>query len=167
VNRIRSHPNPDKLLHVLTEVVEQVEVMWERSRAASPAPLSVTQMRAMFVLDNAESMNLRALAESLSSTPPSVSRLCDRLEAVGFLARSSSPVSGREVELRLSERGRQYLSDLRARRSAHMRAVIKELPATTLSELTDGLILLRDATASHNQQRLARDAGDPRDSRLA
>lgn len=151
VNRIRSHPSPDELLHVLTEVVEQVEVMWERSRSASPAPLSVSQLRAMFVLEGAECMNLRDLAAALNSTPPSVSRLCDRLQAVGFLERSSSSVSRREVELRLSDRGRHYLTDLRARRRAHLRDVIEGLPASTRSQLTEGLTRLRDTAVHHNR----------------
>lgn len=149
MNRIRSHPSPDELLHVLTEVVEQVEVMWER--AAPPAPLSVSQLRAMFVLEGAECLNLRDLAVALNSTPPSVSRLCDRLQAVGFLERSSSSVSRREVELRLSDRGRHYLTELRERRRAHLRDVVEELPASTRSQLTEGLTRLRDAAAHHNR----------------
>lgn len=158
MNRIRSHPSPDELLHVLTDVVEQVEVMWERSREASPAPLSVSQLRAMFVLEGAECLNLRDLAAALNSTPPSVSRLCDRLQAVGFLERASSSVSRREVELRLSDRGRHYLTELRERRRAHLRDVIEALPASTRSQLTDGLARLRDVATDHN--RLLRDEDD-------
>ncbi|QFU86632.1 MarR family winged helix-turn-helix transcriptional regulator [Amycolatopsis sp. YIM 10] len=151
MNRIRSHPDPEELLHVLTEVVEQVEVIWERSRSTSPAPLSVSQLRAMFVLETAEYLNVRDLATALNSSPPSVSRLCDRLQAVGFLDRSSSSVSRREVELRLSDRGRQYLVELRERRTAHLRDVIGALPATTRSQLAGGLARLRDAAVKHNR----------------
>lgn len=150
VNRFRSHQDPDELLHVLTELVEQVEVMWERSRSASPAPLSASQLRAMFVLETAERTNLRDLAAALNSTPPSVSRLCDRLQAVGFLERASSTVSRREVELRLSDRGRQYLTELRDRRKAHLADVIETLPPATRSRVTDGLAQLRDAAVNHN-----------------
>lgn len=151
MSRIRSHSSPDELLHVLTQVVEQVEVMWERSRAASPAPLSVSQLRAMFVIEGAEGINVRDLATALSSTPPSVSRLCDRLQAVGFLVRASSSTSRREVELRLSERGRQYLSELRDRRRAHLRDVLDVLPPAVRAQLAEALPPLLDAAAGHNR----------------
>ncbi|CCH32610.1 MarR family transcriptional regulator [Actinosynnema sp. NPDC047251] len=144
MNRFRAHSDPDDALDVLTEVVERIEVMWERSRGASPAPLSASQLRAMFVLERFPQMNLRALTEQLDSTPPSVSRLCDRLEAVGFLDRSLSPNSRREVELRLSERGRTYLSDLRSRRREHVRGLIEAMPASARTALVEGLLALRD-----------------------
>ncbi|MER7112480.1 MarR family transcriptional regulator [Streptomyces sp. NPDC000229] len=49
---------------------------------------------------------MRGLGEVLGSTPSSVSRMCDRLEALWFVARSPSSASRREVELRLTGRGR-------------------------------------------------------------
>ncbi|WP_106619333.1 MarR family winged helix-turn-helix transcriptional regulator [Saccharothrix carnea] len=150
MNRFRPRPDPDEVLHVLTEVVERIEVLWERSREASPAPLSASQLRAMFVLERVESLNLRALGEALDSTPPSVSRLCDRLQAVGFLERSLSPNSRREVDLRLTERGRTYLADLRARRNEHLRGLVEALPASSRSAMVEGLTRLRDAAEDEN-----------------
>ena len=143
--------NPDALVGVLTEVVEQVEVIWERSRAASPAPLSASQLRALFVLDGTDGINLRDLAAALDSSPPSTSRLCDRLQAVGFLERATSATSRREVQLRLTTRGRAYLADLRDRRRAHLRELLDALPSATRAQLTDGLAQLRDVAARHNE----------------
>ncbi|MFE9751681.1 MarR family winged helix-turn-helix transcriptional regulator [Saccharothrix saharensis] len=148
MNRIRRHRSSDEVLHVLTEVVEHLEVLWERSREVSPAPLSASQLRAMFVLDRGEGMNLRALTEALDSTPPSMSRLCDRLQAVGFLERVPSATSRREVVLRLSERGRTYLDGLRERRQEHLRGLIDVLPPDARAALVDGLTPLRDAVVA-------------------
>ncbi len=150
MNRFRPRSDPDEALNVLNEVVERIEVMWERSREASPAPLSASQLRAMFVLERFTRMNLRALTEELDSTPPSVSRLCDRLEAVGFLDRSLSPSSRREVELRLSERGQAYLSDLRKRRREHVRGLIEAMPASARTAMVEGLLALRETAAEHD-----------------
>ncbi|WP_237047734.1 MarR family winged helix-turn-helix transcriptional regulator [Lentzea guizhouensis] len=133
------------MLLVLTQVVEQVEVMWERSKDVSPAPLSVSQLRVLFVLERSEGANLRALGEALDAAPSSVSRLCDRLQAVGFLERGLSATSRREVELTLSERGRAYLAELRERRREHLRDVVGTLPAAARSTLVTGLRQLRDA----------------------
>lgn len=153
VNRFRPRSDPDEALNVLTEAVERVEVMWERSREASPAPLSASQLRAMFVLERFACLNLRALTEELDSTPPSVSRLCDRLEAVGFLDRSLSPNSRREVELRLSDRGRTYLSDLRKRRREHVRGLIEAMPAAARAAMVEGLLALRETALEQDSPR--------------
>ncbi|WP_229904887.1 MarR family winged helix-turn-helix transcriptional regulator [Lentzea cavernae] len=135
------------MLQVLTQVVEQVEVMWERSKDVSPAPLSVSQLRVMFVLENSEGANLRTLGEALDAAPSSVSRLCDRLQAVGFLDRDVSSTSRREVELSLSDRGRAYLHDLRERRREHLRVAVDALPPSARSSLATGLRQLRDGAA--------------------
>ena len=165
MNRLPS--NPDAVVGVLTEVVEQVEVMWERSRAASPAPLSVSQLRALFVLGDAEGINLRDLATAINSTPPSTSRLCDRLQAVGFVQRSLRSSSRREVELRLTDRGRAYLADLRDRRRAHLREVVDALPAATRAQLAEGLAQLREAAAHHNRPPQRQDEREPDSTRSA
>ncbi|SDO67590.1 MarR family winged helix-turn-helix transcriptional regulator [Lentzea jiangxiensis] len=136
------------MLQVLTQVVEQIEVMWERSKDASPAPLSVSQLRVMFVLEHSEGANLRALGEALDAAPSSVSRLCDRLQAVGFLDRGLSTTSRREVVLALSDRGRAYLQELRDRRREHLRDVVDALPPSARSTLVSGLRRLRDAASS-------------------
>ncbi|GGM92810.1 MarR family transcriptional regulator [Lentzea pudingi] len=119
--------------------------MWERSKEVSPAPLSVSQLRVMFVLEASEGANLRTLGEALDAAPSSVSRLCDRLQAVGFLDRDVSSTSRREVELTLSDRGHSYLRDLRERRREHLRSVVDTLPASAKSSLVTGLRQLRDA----------------------
>ena len=129
---------------------------------ASSTPNRMVVPPAMFVLESAECINVRDLATALSSTPPSVSRLCDRLQAVGFLVRESSPASRREVELRLSERGHAYLRELRERRQAHLREVIDALPATTRLQLMTDLPRLRDAAVNHNRPPAARNESDTR-----
>ncbi|MEU0948126.1 MarR family transcriptional regulator, partial [Streptomyces canus] len=58
-----------------TTAVELLEVVWGR---ASIAPTSASQLRVLHILEHHDGINLRTLAESLASTPPSTSRLCDR-----------------------------------------------------------------------------------------
>ncbi len=71
------------------EIIELLEVLWEQGRnATARAPVSPRQLRVMYCVDRDEGMNLRALGEALGSAPSSVSRLCDRLEAIGFVARA-------------------------------------------------------------------------------
>jgi DNA-binding MarR family transcriptional regulator len=121
---------------VTSQASELLEVLWGR---ASTAPVSASQLRVLFILEHHEGINLRTLADSLGSTPPSTSRLCDRLQAVGFVERRTSAGSRRELELFLSRRGRAFLDDLRSRREAALEDVLEQMPAAQRAALLTGL----------------------------
>ncbi|MGW5719885.1 MarR family transcriptional regulator [Amycolatopsis sp. NPDC003865] len=123
----------------LVSLAELFEAVFERGRDVSPRPLSASQLRAVVALDHHDGVNLRQLAEQLDSTPPLVSRLCDRLEAVGFLERLPSARSRRELTLRLSDRGRAYLRELRARRRENVEALLAKMSPAGRAALAAGL----------------------------
>ena len=138
VNRSREQLSTDAAAAV-TDLAELLEIMFEQAAEASARPLSTSQLRAVVALDRHDGLNLRALAELLGSTPPLVSRLCDRLQAVGFLERLPSSRSRRELTLRLSERGRAYLQDLRARRRESVQSVLAKMSPDARDALATGL----------------------------
>lgn len=134
------------------EVIELLEAFWEQGREAAPAgPVSPSQMRLLYALDREEGINMRMLAKALSSAPPSVSRLCDRLEAAGFVERTPSPVSRRELELRLTSQGKAYLADLRMRRENILMSTIDAMPPRARRALLEGLSGFRSAAADLGQ----------------
>jgi len=123
-----------------SEVVELLGVLWEQGRNSVPTkPVSPSQLRVLYVLQQEDGINLRGLGQLLNSAPPSVSRLCDRLEALGFVERRPSPVSRRELELHLTRRAVTYLGELRARREEALLAVLDRMPATERRRLENGL----------------------------
>lgn len=124
---------------------ELLEVLWGR---ASTAPVSSSQLRVLFILEHNEGINLRTLADALGSTPPSVSRLCDRLQAVGFVERAPSSSSRRELQLHLSGHGRAFLRDLRKRREHELRAVVDHMPPAKRAALLEGLDAFCDTAFS-------------------
>ncbi|QNP61725.1 MarR family winged helix-turn-helix transcriptional regulator [Streptomyces genisteinicus] len=128
------------------ELIELLEVLWERGKdMVSPAPVSASQLRVLYCLDRDDGINLRTLGQVLGSAPPSVSRLCDRLEALGFVRRQPSQVSRRELELRLTSRGRAYLRDLRSQRQEALLEVIAAMPPSARSALLRGLTSFQEA----------------------
>jgi len=145
VDRSREHAVPDGAAAV-PSLADLFEAVLEQVRDVSPRPLSVPQLRAIVALDHHDGVNLRELAEQLNSTPPLVSRLCDRLEAVGFLERLPSARSRRELTLRLSDRGRAYLRDLRARRREGVQALLAKMSPEGRAALAAGLREFRDLT---------------------
>ncbi|OEV08742.1 MarR family winged helix-turn-helix transcriptional regulator [Streptomyces nanshensis] len=150
---------------VTAAVIELLEVLWEQGRdAASSHPVSASQLRVLYCLDREDGMNLRTLGEALGAAPSSVSRLCDRLQALGFIERSPSPVSRRELELHLTRRGGDYLRDLRQRREESLTATIAAMPPTARTALLEGLRGFRDATegrAPGHRLAVQRDAEKP------
>ncbi|UQS24729.1 MULTISPECIES: MarR family transcriptional regulator [Amycolatopsis] len=146
VNHVDEPAATESLARLVVEVAELLDVMWEGARDTSPVPLSASQLRAVVALEQAAGVSLSALVRALDSTAPSVSRLCDRLEAVGFLHRAPNPSSRREVRLSLTREGHAYLADLRARRQHRLGSVVERMPAHARAALLDGLTAFRDAT---------------------
>lgn len=146
------------------EVIELLEVLWERGREAlSTTPVSPSQLRVLYSLERDEGMNLRALGEVLGAAPSSASRLCDRLAAVGFVERLPSAVSRRELELRLTGEGRAYLVELRAQREKVLSATIESMSPQARAAFVDGLRGFRSAAeegASVRPLRAARRRAD-------
>ncbi|MEU6977613.1 MULTISPECIES: MarR family transcriptional regulator [unclassified Streptomyces] len=128
------------------ELIELLEVLWERGRdMVSPTPVSASQLRVLYSLDREEGISLRTLGDLLGSAPPSVSRMCDRLEALGFVQRLPSSVSRRQLELRLTAHGKAYLRDLRAQREEALLAVIGAMSPTSRKALLRGLTGFQEA----------------------
>lgn len=162
-NPSSQQPSPDAA-QTASEVIELLEVLWEQGRDGVPTtPVSPSQLRVLYSLDREEVMNLRRLGELLDSAPSSVSRLCDRLQAMGFVERTPSPHSRRELELRLTAKAEKYLVELRARREQALREVLEDMPVTTRRDLTKGLQAFRFAA---REQKAAHDA-PPAQKRLA
>ncbi|MFI8962744.1 MarR family transcriptional regulator [Streptomyces sp. NPDC053493] len=137
---------PQQTVQAARELIELLEVLWERGRdMVSPTPVSASQLRVLYSLDREEGISLRTLGELLGSAPPSVSRMCDRLEALGFVQRLPSPVSRRQLELHLTAPGKAYLRDLRAQREEALLAVIAEMSPASRKALLRGLTGFQDA----------------------
>lgn len=155
----RPRPEPAEVAGVAAMAAELLEVLWGR---ADTAPVSSSQLRVLLALDAHENINLRTLADHLGSTPPSTSRLCDRLQAAGFVEREVCETDRREVRLRLSPHGRTFLTDLRTRREAALRDVLDQMPATARTALLTGLEAFREAAETRFH-----DAKTPAEGRTA
>ncbi|MFF3844285.1 MarR family winged helix-turn-helix transcriptional regulator [Streptomyces sp. NPDC002328] len=145
VTSFSPRPEPREIARVTSTAGELLEVLWGQ---AATAPASASQLRVLLVLEHNEGINLRTLADRLASTPPSTSRLCDRLQAAGFVERVISPADRREVRLHLSSRGHAFLADLRARREKVLQTVLAHMPAVKRAALLEGLEAFCEAAAT-------------------
>ncbi|MFD5097902.1 MarR family winged helix-turn-helix transcriptional regulator [Streptomyces albidochromogenes] len=141
-------PSPDPA-HTASEVTDLLAVLWGRAQLRAPSgPISPSQLRALLVIERLEGGNLRSLGETLGSSPPATSRLCDRLEAAGLVERRLSPSSRREVELYLSRPGRLLLEEVRESQVLELAPVLGAMASDDLARLAEGLAAFRDAAAA-------------------
>lgn len=101
------------------------------SVAATEAHITLRQYRALVVLASHGPQNVGALAEALDIHPTTLTRMCDRLVAHGWIERAPSPRSRREVTLALSDYGRSLVRRETERRRRAIRRIVDRLdPAT-------------------------------------
>ncbi|MFI5671029.1 MarR family winged helix-turn-helix transcriptional regulator [Streptomyces sp. NPDC051704] len=132
---------------VLGAAADLLAVLHARGQDGTAPAVSPSQWRALSAVEAAEGINLRALGSLLDARPPSVTRLCDRLEAMGLLTRARHPRSRREVELRLTPRARALLDERRAARARALAAVLDQMTPEAVDALVTGLAAFREAAA--------------------
>ncbi|MFI5805953.1 MarR family winged helix-turn-helix transcriptional regulator [Streptomyces sp. NPDC051561] len=159
-------PAPDAAPSTLTTqatdhastIAELLDVMWERARDATAgaiAPMSTSQLRLMYVVDRQDGIRMRAVCQLLAASPPNVTRLCDRLQAAGFLERLPCPDSGREITLRLSPAGKRHLQRIREQRESMLHDAIDHLAVDERRALTKGLAALTAQLTAPDTERPA------------
>ncbi|MEU3409114.1 MarR family transcriptional regulator [Streptomyces sp. NPDC006670] len=132
----------------MSELIELLEVVWERSRdTAGAPPVSSAQARVLFLVEANGQLNLSELGKLLEAAPPSATRLCDRLQAVGFLERHPGAGDRREVLIRLTPAGLTYLERLRTRRQEVLAEAMAGMPEASRAALATGLAAFCAAVA--------------------
>jgi len=98
-----------------------------RSVVAALDVLTLPQFRVLVVLSSSGPTRMGALAERMGVIPSTFSRFVDRMVAGGWVERTSSPDSRREVLLELSPRGRRIVDEVTERRRAGISAVLSAM----------------------------------------
>ncbi|MFI8391919.1 MarR family winged helix-turn-helix transcriptional regulator [Streptomyces sp. NPDC085540] len=138
---------PEDPAAALDAAADLLAVLHARGQDGVEPAVSPSQLRALLAVEGAEGVNLRTLGDVLGSRPPSVTRLCDRLEAMGLLTRSPHPSRRREVEVRLTPQGRALLDERRAVRLRELSAVLGRMAPEAVDALVAGLEAFREAAA--------------------
>ena len=113
--------------------------------------LTIVQLRALTVLQEHGTANLRQLAEGMGITVSTTSRLVDRLEAAGLVERRPSPRTGREIELRTTPDGEAALDRYDELRLADLRGALDRLPPTRREDVVVALEQFGGAASAHRR----------------
>ncbi|WP_167161426.1 MarR family transcriptional regulator [Streptomyces sp. MBT27] len=145
-------------------ITELLDVLWERAKATTAqdtTPVSASQLRLMYTIDRQDGIRMRTVCRLLASSAPNISRMCDRLQAVGFLERLPCPDSGREITLRLSPAGKKHLHRIREQREAMLHEAIHNMPAGQQRALARGLTELAGQLTSSSGEEPRRASAQP------
>ncbi|MFE9813397.1 MarR family winged helix-turn-helix transcriptional regulator [Streptomyces sp. NPDC005227] len=140
------------IARVIVDGVERIADTWAAAPHDGPR-LTVSQLRALRALEMSPAVNLTAFAERLDIALPAASRLCNRLESAGLLARTSHPLSRREVELDLTAAGRRVMQEISAQRVHALAAVVAEMKPAERDALRCGLAAFQQAARSEELRR--------------
>lgn len=134
------------IARAIADAVERITDAWANAPHDVPR-LTAAQLRALRALEMRPAVNLTALAERLDIALPAASRLCNRLESAGLMARTSHPLSRREVELDLTAVGRHVMREISAYRVRVLAAVVREMQPAERGALRHGLASFQQTVA--------------------
>lgn len=132
----------EELTAAIDAAAEPLYLLWQHSAEQIHPRVSTSQLRALLVVDRHGTINLRRLADQLGAIASSASRLCDRLQAAGLLARHTAPHDRREIVLRLTADGRRLLGQLQDARRSQLASLLATLTPQRRTELLTALTAL-------------------------
>ncbi len=119
--------------------------MAARSLVDVDEDVTLAQYRALVVLASRGPQGVAALADALAVTPPTASKMVDRLVRKGLVRRRGDREDRRQVRLGLTEAGRHLIDVVTARRRLEIAPLLAAIPAEMQRSMADGLRRLADA----------------------
>ena len=99
-----------------------------RSLADAGEEVTLTQYRSLVVLASRGPQSVAALAEALAVTPPTASRLCERLVRKGLVRRRTDRHDRRQVRVALTDSGSALIDTVTARRRDEIADLLASIP---------------------------------------
>ena len=114
--------------------------------------VTLTQYRSLVALASRGPQGIAALADALGVTPPTASRLCDRLVRKGLVRRRTDRNDRRQVRAGLTEAGRRLVDVVTERRRQEIANLLTAVPEDARRSVVAGLQLLADAAGEVPEQ---------------
>jgi DNA-binding MarR family transcriptional regulator len=148
VNGPPSPPTSDSVLDAVVTASRVLVAIAARSLADVGEEVTLTQYRSLVVLASRGPQGVAGLAEAVAVTPPTASRLVDRLVRKGLVRRRGDSRDRRQVRVGLTEAGRHLVDVVTERRRQEIAQLLTSIDPEAQHALAAGL------------QQLARAAGE-------
>jgi DNA-binding MarR family transcriptional regulator len=114
--------------------------------------VTLTQFRSLVVLASRGPQGMASLSDALGVTPPTASRLCDRLVRKGLVRRRTDRNDRRQVRVGLTEAGRRLVDVVTARRRHEIAGLLSAVPEDARRSVVAGLQLLAESAGEVPEQ---------------
>jgi DNA-binding MarR family transcriptional regulator len=121
-------PPNDELVDVVLSASRVLVAVAARSLADVGEEVTLTQYRSLVVLASRGPQGVAALADAVAVTPPTASRMCERLVKKGLVTRRADRRDRRQVRIALSAAGRNLVDTVTARRRAEIEQLVASIP---------------------------------------
>ncbi|MDN5916841.1 MAG: MarR family transcriptional regulator [Pseudonocardia sp.] len=137
---MHQHAGPeDALVDAVMTAGRALLAVAARSLAAVDEDVTLPQYRTLVVLAQYGARRPADLAASLSVTPSTATRMCDRLVAKGLIDRERSDDDRRAVAVALTRAGEQLVRDVTGRRSNELGRLLGAMPQDHRQAVVEGL----------------------------
>jgi len=111
-------------------------------RQQSDSGLSPTLTAALATIGRHGPLTLGALAEMEQVSPPTTTKVVDKLATAGLVARTTDPADRRVTHVDLTDHGRATLAEIRARKDAWLATRLADLSPADVDRLAAALPVL-------------------------
>jgi DNA-binding MarR family transcriptional regulator len=123
-----------------------------RSLADAGEDVTLTQYRSLVVLASRGPQTVAELADLVAVTPPTASRLCDRLVKKGLIRRRAGRHDRRQVHIALTETGRELIDAVTVRRRREIADLLAAIPFETQRSVVTALTQLAEVAGEVPEQ---------------
>ena len=114
--------------------------------------VTLTQYRTLVVLASRGPQSLAELAVAVAVTPPTATRMCDRLVKKGLVLRRHDRGDRRLIRLTLAKRGRALVDEVTHRRRTEIVELVRAVPKDQRAAMVDSLQRLSAAAGEVPEQ---------------
>jgi DNA-binding MarR family transcriptional regulator len=142
----------DSVLDAVVTASRVLVAMAARSLADAGEDVTLTQYRSLVVLASRGPQGVAALAEAVAVTPPTASRLVDRLVRKGLVRRRTGRNDRRQVRIGLTEAGRRLVDLVTERRRTEIAQLLTSIDPAVQRSMAAGLQQLAQAAGEVPEQ---------------
>jgi DNA-binding MarR family transcriptional regulator len=128
--------DPDLAVALLDTLGRVVRTLRQDAPSSDIGPGGLSTL---VTLDQQGAQRIGALADAISVTAPSMTRIVNALEAEGLVTREADPVDGRAQVVVMTEDGRTLITTGNAAKLAALRGRLADLPADERERLAAAL----------------------------
>jgi DNA-binding MarR family transcriptional regulator len=152
VTRIATGVEQDRMIDAVLSASRTLVAIAARSLADAGEEVTLTQYRSLVVLASRGPQGVASLAEAVAVTPPTASRLVERLVKKGLVRRRTDRHDRRQVRIALTESGRHLIDAVSARRRQEIATLLDAVAPETQRSVVAALSQLAEAAGEVPEQ---------------